>query len=96
MHPYDDSYATILNISSYSFSIFSKSGLSAEFKIIWMTNCLNPRLARAKLNVDSFIAFGSTSSNHVDAFVGSNVNFQMQKAVQQSCPLRNIAAVVVA
>ena len=93
MHPYDnDSYATILNIGSYSSSIFSKSGLSAEFKkICLMTNRLNPRLARAKLNVDSFIAFGSTSSNHVDAFSGSNINFQMQKAVQQSCPLRSCA-----
>ena len=54
-----------------------------------MTNRLNPCLARAKLNVDSFIASGFTSSNHVDAFSGSNINFQMQKAVQQSCPLRS-------
>ena len=54
-----------------------------------MANRLNPRIARAKLNVDSFIASGSTLSNHVDAFSGSNINFQMQKAVQQSCPLRS-------
>jgi len=87
MHPYDDSYATILNISSYSSSIFSKSGLSAEFKIIClMTKRLNPRLARAKPNVDSFIAFGSTSSNHVDAFLGSNINFQMQKQCSRVAP----------
>jgi len=58
MHPCDNnSYATILNIGSYSSSIFLKSRLSAEFKkICLMTNRLNPRLARAKLNADSVIA----------------------------------------
>ena len=59
------------------------------FVLCLMTNRLNPCLARAKLNVDSFIASGFTSSNHVNAFSGSSINFQMQKAVQQSCPLRS-------
>lgn len=97
MHPCDNSsYATILNIGSYSSSIFLKSGVSAEFKkICLMANRLNPRLARAKLNADSVIAVGLMSSNHVDAFFGSNINFQMQKAVQQSMTKRLIAIEVV-
>ena len=72
-HPYDN------NDSKYRFI----------FVLCLMTNRLNPCLARAKLNVNSFIASGFTSSNHVDAFSGSSINFQMQKAVQQSCPLRS-------
>ena len=60
-----------------------------------MTNCLNPRLARAKLNADSFIAFGMILSNHVEAFSGSNINFQIQKAAQQSCTNRAIAIEIV-
>ncbi len=65
----NSTYATILNIGSYSSSIFSMSGLDAEFKkICLMTNRLNPRLARAcvraKLNADSFIAVGLKSSSH--------------------------------
>jgi hypothetical protein len=71
-------YETILNMGSYSSSTFFKSGVIGKLKKICLTtNRLNPRRVRAKLN--AFIAVGLPSSNQVEAFSGSIINFQIKK-----------------